>query len=328
MNKDNSSNDARFSMGQFVNSNIPLQAYEKVDKYEKVESVSEKPKQTKSQKPTKKLSLIIAIIALVVVLALAITLTSMYFLGKDNNDKTNINNGINNGINNDVNDDSNNGETDDSNNGVNEEIPAEFQVEMVEENCVLVKYTGNASEVVIPNAITSIGTSAFYDCDSITSATIPDSVTSIGHNAFSSCSSLTSVNYLGTIEEWCGITFSSIDANPLNNGAKLYLNGELVEDLVIPNTVTEIKAYAFYNCDSITSVTIPDSVISIGSNAFSGCDSLSIVYYNGTEEEWSGISIGDYNYDLTAATRYYYSETEPVGSGNYWHYVGGVATPW
>ncbi|MBR3685096.1 MAG: leucine-rich repeat protein, partial [Clostridia bacterium] len=39
------------------------------------------------------------------------------------------------------------------------------------------------------------------------SVVIPDSVTSIGSSAFRDCSSLTSVNYLGTIEQWCGITF-------------------------------------------------------------------------------------------------------------------------
>ena len=183
-------------------------------------------------------------------------------------------------------------------------------------------------DIVIPNTVTEIKAYAFYDCDSITSVTIPDSVTSIGEDTFSSCYSLSSVNYLGTIEQWCGITFDGSYANPLCYGAKLYLNGELVEDLVIPSTVTEIKDYAFRGCDSITSVTIPDSVTSIGDEAFYNCNNLSKVYYNGTEEEWSGISIGSSNYDLNYATRYYYSETEPVEEGNYWHYVGGIPTPW
>ena len=213
-------------------------------------------------------------------------------------------------------------------------------------------FVNTITSVVIPDSVTSIGSSAFSDCNSLSSVTIGKSVTSIGSWAFSRCTSLTSVNYLGTIEQWCGITFDDYDANPLYNGAKLYLNGELVEDLVIPNTVTEIKNYAFYICDSITSVTIPDSVTSIGDDAFRycdsltsvtignsvtsigewafyGCDSLSTVYYNGTKEEWSGISIGSSNSNLTGATRYYYSETEPTISGNYWHYGDeGVPTPW
>ena len=133
----------------------------------------------------------------------------------------------------------------------------------------------NLTSVTIPNSITSIGDSAFFGCSSLTSVVIPDSVTSIGEYAFEGCSSLTSVNYLGTIEQWCGIKFAWGMTSPL--GAKLYLNGELIEDLVIPNTVTEIKDYAFNGCTSIKSVTIPDSVTSIGDSAFSGCTSLTSI---------------------------------------------------
>ena len=41
--------------------------------------------------------------------------------------------------------------------------------------------------------VTSIGNSAFRECDSLTSVEIPDSVTSIGSSAFYSCDKLTSV---------------------------------------------------------------------------------------------------------------------------------------
>ena len=58
----------------------------------------------------------------------------------------------------------------------------------------------------------------------------------------------------------------------------------------------------------------------IGDRAFYSCDSLTSVYYKGTAEEWSNISIASYNTALTNATRYYYSETKPSVSGNYWHY--------
>ena len=48
-------------------------------------------------------------------------------------------------------------------------------------------------------------------------------------------------------------------------------------DLVIPNTVTEIKQYAFRGCSNLTSLTIPDSVTSIGIIAFFGCHSITSV---------------------------------------------------
>jgi hypothetical protein len=49
----------------------------------------------------------------------------------------------------------------------------------------------------------------------------------------------------------------------------------------------------------------------------------------GTEEDWNKIDIDEnYNLYFICATRYFYSETQPIESGNYWHYVDGVPTPW
>ena len=132
------------------------------------------------------------------------------------------------------------------------------------------------TSITIPNSVTSIGTYAFFNCDSLTSITIPNSVTIIGDCAFYDCESLTSV-YISDISAWCKILFASYDANPLYYAKKLYLNGELVTELVIPSNVTSIGSYAFRDCRSLTSITIPDSVTSIGDYAFYWCTSLTSV---------------------------------------------------
>ena len=134
----------------------------------------------------------------------------------------------------------------------------------------------NLTSVMIPNSVTSIGNSAFYYCTNLTSVTIPNSVTSIGDYAFESCSSLTSV-HISDIASWCAISFGNSSANPLDFAHNLYLNGTLVTDLVIPNSVTSIENYTFSKCSSLTSVVIPNSVTSIGVWAFYGCSSLTSV---------------------------------------------------
>jgi hypothetical protein len=129
------------------------------------------------------------------------------------------------------------------------------------------------TSITIPNSIRSIGSRAFYSCSNLESITIGDSVTNIGSDAFYECSSLKNV-YITDIAAWCKISFSSYYSNPLYRAENLYLNDELVTDLIIPNSVTTIKSSAFNNCTSLTSITIPDSVTSIGSAAFNNCTSL------------------------------------------------------
>ena len=177
------------------------------------------------------------------------------------------------------------------------------------------------TSVVIGDSVTSIGYEAFFNCSSLTSVVIPDSVTSIGNSAFYSCSSLTSVS-ITDIAAWCAISFGTYNANPLYYAKNLYLNNELVTDLVIPDSVTSIGDYAFYYCSSLTSVVIPDSVTSIGSHVFYGCSSLTSVYYKGSASDWNNIYIGSYNTNnsLIFATKYSYSESQPTEEGNYWYY--------
>ena len=129
------------------------------------------------------------------------------------------------------------------------------------------------TSVTIPNSVTSIGDYAFSYCTDMTSVTIPNSVTTIGEYAFWSCIGLTSV-HITDIAAWCKISFGS---NPLENACHLFLNGEEIKDLVIPNSVTAIGDHAFNFCTGLTSVTIPNSVTTIEEYAFSYCTGLTSV---------------------------------------------------
>ncbi|MBQ8320807.1 MAG: leucine-rich repeat protein [Clostridia bacterium] len=137
-------------------------------------------------------------------------------------------------------------------------------------------YCRSLTNATIPNSVTSIGGGAFYYCDSMTSVTVGDGVTSIGGGAFSNCNSLTSV-YITDLARWCQISFEDSSANPLNAAKNLYLDGELVTKLIIPDNVISISDYAFHYCKSLTSVTISNSITNIGEAAFRFCTSLTSV---------------------------------------------------
>lgn len=121
--------------------------------------------------------------------------------------------------------------------------------------------------------ITKIGKRAFEDCTGLTSITIPESVTSIGEFAFTNCTNLSEV-HISNIASWCNIDFGNIYANPLVHAKHLYLSGEEITNLVIPEGVTSIGNYAFTDCSSVTRVTLPSSLTSIGENAFTRCEGL------------------------------------------------------
>ena len=106
------------------------------------------------------------------------------------------------------------------------------------------------------------------------------------------------------------------------------LNNTNVTSAIIPEFVASIAYNAFKGNTKLNSIVIPKSVTSIGNSAFMGCDFLKTVYYGGTAEDWSKINIALNNSVLNNVTFYYYSETAPSISGNFWHFVDGVPTVW
>ena len=125
--------------------------------------------------------------------------------------------------------------------------------------------------------LSEISSEAFKGCSSLTSITIPNSVKSIQSNAFMLCIGLKKV-IVKDIAAWCGIKFDGSFSNPLSFAHHLYSDEKTeITNLIIPNSVTSIGDYAFYDCSGLTSITIPNSVTSIGVAAFSGCSGLTSI---------------------------------------------------
>lgn len=142
------------------------------------------------------------------------------------------------------------------------------------DNCIVL------SSIVIPEGITTINHSAFSRCSRLTSIVIPSTLSFIGTQAFLFCSSLKAV-YISNLEAWCEINFNFSSyytsdpesSNPLFYAKHLYLNGEEIENLIIPNSINQINNFAFVNCSGIKSIRFSNQN-AIGERAFYGCTGL------------------------------------------------------
>ena len=160
-------------------------------------------------------------------------------------------------------------------------------------------YENGKGVIKFDGPVTSIGNDAFRWCSSLTEITIPNSVTSIGHYAFIECSSLQ--KFYGKFAEdngRCLIKDSVLIAYAAASGT----------EYTIPNSVTSIGEYTFYDCSSLTEITIPNSVTSIGERAFKYCSSLQNIICEPTTPPTGGSEMFD---GIHASAKIYV----PAGSG-------------
>lgn len=204
------------------------------------------------------------------------------------------------------------------------------------------------SFITLSNGLLEIGSFAF-SMTGLTSVNIPASVETIGDNPFMWCENLTTITLDSKNTNFEIINSCLVDivnkqiiidldySNIPTNSEKVTTIGTYVfasltgaTNLKIPNNITKLDEGAFAYCEKIISVEIPVGLTEIIAYSFSGCSSLTTVYYGGKQSQWTAIEIDSNNGELTDATIYYYSETQPTTTGNYWHYddENGAPTIW
>lgn len=159
------------------------------------------------------------------------------------------------------------------------------------------RMTTKVNSVVVGKNVRTIGDYAFYNCTSLTSITIPDSVSRIGEYAFQGCGLLTKFTVPQATQEILGNTFAycrELGEVKFHEGVRFIGESAFyetaLEEVVLPDSVTEIGEYAFSSINPLTSVTIGSGMTSIPNAAFSENPSLKKI--NFSERDGKELSIG------------------------------------
>ena len=147
---------------------------------------------------------------------------------------------------------------------------------------ILVKYTGNNKNVVIPDSVVTIKNGAFERNKSIVSVVIPDSVKVVGDSAFRGCESLEKVtfgNSVEIIEDYAFNNCVKLEKVILPDSLKTVGKNAFgrcvgIRELHLGNSLKIIDSCAFSSCHHLSSVIIPDSVTQMNNNCFCKCSYL------------------------------------------------------
>ena len=166
------------------------------------------------------------------------------------------------------------------------------------------------TSVSLPSTLEEIAENGFNGCYKLTEITLPESLKIIGRNAFSYCSGIKEITIPASVQEigmgafstsgiekltikdlakWCAIKNGG---GIIKENTKIFLNGQEIKDLVIPDGVKIIGPNAFNRFKSIETVTVPVGVDSIGDNAFLGCSNITKVTAHDVAS-WCGIHFGN-----------------------------------
>lgn len=144
--------------------------------------------------------------------------------------------------------------------------------------------------IIFPDSVTTLEYAAFEQCTALREIVWPNNLKSIGNSAFSQCTSLTEVilpNSVSTL------------------GESAFLGCTGLQRIALPSGITEVLYRTFYYCTALSDVIIPKSVKKINYQAFYSSNKIATIHYQGTEAEWSNVTVSGFNSSFPKATLSY-----------------------
>ncbi len=167
------------------------------------------------------------------------------------------------------------------------------------------------SQVTLSDSLSSIGDHAFYNCAGLSYICVPDSVTTIKNEAFAG-SGLRNIRLSERLDTMGTAVFercvrleeiiwpASMKRVPLNTFFSSSIN-----TFILQEGTTKIERNSFQSCEQLREIYLPVSLTMIDDYAFDGCSCLTDIYYAGTEQQKTSMTIVITNSVLTEATWHY-----------------------
>ena len=177
-------------------------------------------------------------------------------------------------------------------NASNIDIEASSDFEIVGDE--LITYKGKSKLVKVPEGITTIGASAFWNNTFVEEVVLPKSLKRIGGDCFYYCTNLKKVNIPSEVWIMGNNPFAGCPKLELTNESPYFVveDGILygrdkkdiiyypinkkIKEYIVPNTVTCIGKHCFFNCDNLERIVIHKNVVRFENNPFSGCTKLEV----------------------------------------------------
>lgn len=165
---------------------------------------------------------------------------------------------------------------------------------IIEENRVM-KYLGKSKVVVVPNGITELESSSFWDNQYIEEIILPETLENLGGDTFYYCKNLKKITIPKNVKIMGNNPFAGCPKVVVTNESPYFkmINGALYtsdmetmiycsilgndKEFIVPEGVKIICKHTFYCCDRFEKIILPESLEKMENNPFAGCSKLSLV---------------------------------------------------